>query len=656
MNYNVIFIVIVLVLVSCMIFYSLWLLLSDCIRKDDNYTYTMSGGYDNKFNNLKVPKRFPQVGVMTNRVLKTHQLKDFVILDKTDGLHVNLAFIGGWMCSIKNGRLSMISEYKDTKFKYTILDGEYYEDNNTYYIFDACRINDIDISKNGFIERMRKACEFLHEYKDVLTNVVAKDFNKVDSLERVIKYVNTVEVNKEGIRIDGVIFQLTKTPYFSDEPTCFKLKRKVMNTVDFRLRLVNNEYYKLYLIGKTDDLVYNRKLLPKEDARENKHEDGDVFEILFSSPYQEGCDKFTPVAEWKDTKEYTKENIKEITTLMKDIYENKGKYDGKIVELSLSKKGWVPMRVRFDKSFPNGYKVGISNCGVMFSPLSTDTVYFQKAGAFDYTVVNPYHEINHIIRKYIIEKSINPLNKLLSVVDLAGGRGGDEENLYRSGAVNIFAVDNDREALVQYVNRTSDVSRPRYKFSFLSEQSKSPDNLPNDITINAIQGCLGTDNKSILKDINSRYERPINGFDVVLMNYAIHYICYDDKCLVALSDLVNDLLKSNGLFIFSRFDGEKILHDMNNGKLKLNTFTLELIDKADGGDGTWCNMALPTIDATGYRPEPLVLDKYIDLLDLETIDEYYPAVDLENEIVKIKHHEKVYDYLRYIKVTVMRKK
>ena len=340
---------------------------------------------------------------------------------------------------------------------------------------------------------------------------------------------------------------------------------------------------------------------------------------------------------------------------MVDILKDKHKYNGKIVELSLSKNGWVPMRVREDKTFPNSYRVGISNCGVMFSPLSTDTVYFQRATAFDDTVVNPYHEINHVIRKYIIEKTINPLQKLFSMIDLAGGRGGDEENLYRSGAVNIFAVDNDREALVQYVSRTPMISKPRNEFSYLLNDSRTPNGLPKAITINAVHGCLGKDNSSIVADIKSRYEYTKNGgkIDIILMNYAIHYICYADECLHALNNMINELLNENGLFIFSRFDGEKILNDMTNGKLKLNTFTLELIDSKQGG--VWCKMALPTIDASGYRPEPLVLDRYIDLLDLETIDEYYPAVDLEDVIQRIDHYETVYDYLKYIKVTVMRK-
>ena len=93
---------------------------------------------------------------------------------------------------------------------------------------------------------------------------------------------------------------------------------------------------------------------------------------------------------------------------------------------------------------------------------------------------------------------------------------------------------------------------------------------------------------------------------------------------------------------------------MVNGELKLKTFTLKLLDKKDGG--VWCNMALPTIDKTGYRPEPLVLDKFINLLDLKIVNEFYPAIDLQKYIQRIEHNETVLDYLKYIKVTVMCKK
>ena len=125
---------------------------------------------------------------------------------------------------------------------------------------------------------------------------------------------------------------------------------------------------------------------------------------------------------------------------------------------------------------------------------------------------------------------------------------------------------------------------------------------------------------------------------------------------MALKRLVKELLKPGGLFVFSCFDGDSILDDMNGegGKeLKLNSFNIKLIDppmKSDD-DAVWAKMALPTIDASGYRAEPLVKAEYLDLLEMNAIEHYYPLE--ECDVSHVENHEKVDDYLSYIHVYVM---
>lgn len=638
----------IIIIVIIIILFIMSILLCFCIKKfiNNDNDYNIIGG-----NNLKIPTKFPQVGVLTNNILREHDLNDFVVLDKTDGLHINMAFLGNCIYSIVKGKLKKIQKVS-YNFPLTILDTEYYKQNGMYYVFDACYINNVDISNLFFEERMNRAKEFIQSHNK-LKNIIIKNYYKIVSLEKIINQVNTNETNAEGIRVDGVIFQLKYEPYFKSAPTCFKLKRKVMNTIDFRLKLDGN-CFKLYLSGKEDDLKYNLRQLPIDDNKGIKNNET-YFDILFASPYMERCDIFIPRNDWDQTG-YGIDNINEITKLMNDIIDNKTEFDNKIIEMSLANDGWVPMRIREDKQFPNGYNVGISNCSVMFSPVSIADIYFEKETAFGEDVTKPYHKINRIIRKYIIEKTINPINKKLSVLDLAGGRGGDEEILYHAGARNIFAVDNDTEALVQYVMRTPNMIKNKDKYTFLLPNTKEPTIEDDAVRLNIIHGCLGKNNDSIIDEITGRYEYPDNKFDVILMNYAIHYLCYSDNCITALNNTINELLSDTGVFIFSRFDGEKIHNDMTNGKLKLTTFELSLIEDKCNDTVKWCNMALPTIDKTGYREEPLVLDRFIKLFDLKIVDEYYPAIDLQNNITKIENYNTVYDYLKYIKITVMRKK
>ena len=237
-----------------------------------------------------------------------------------------------------------------------------------------------------------------------------------------------------------------------------------------------------------------------------------------------------------------------------------------------------------------------------------------------------YHRsiINKILRSYIIEHSINRLNRQkLSVIDLAGGRGADELALFHAGCSNIFAVDADRDALVQYANRTPTLKLGKWNPILHTSRDLAD---KSSVLLNVVHAYLSDNNDECIREIKSRYEYPKGGFDVILMNYAIHYLCYKHDCIKALSELVNELLKPGGLFIFTCFDGDMILNDTNNGYLKLNSFEINVIDSESGSDedAVRARMPLPTIDSSGYRAEPLVLKSWLNDLKLQTVDHYYP--------------------------------
>ena len=664
-----------------------------------NSGLSLRGG---KVPNVTLPKAFPQVGVVTNSLLKTTPLDKFVWLEKTDGIHHNILIYENVMYDIVRQKhtgsttsttstsdvitlpnssfvlhklTDLPSSTSTSTSTQTILDTEFY--NNNYYIFDAPMINGKDISTLSFIDRMSQASEFISTNK--IPNMIMKTFEPVTDIQQLIKYINENEVSPtSGNNIDGVVLQRIDLPYYHSGFTCFKLKRTVMNTIDFKLFYEKpEEVFYLYLYGGYNDIIRNRKKLPRINKYSKQHTGVDLnarnklpdkLYVLFCSPYKEGLHKFKPRSSW-NTNGYFESNIKEVNDLMKEILDDPESFNGSIIEMSLAEDGWVPMRKRNDKPFSNSYAVGLSNSSVVFNPVgSSPTSYFSRKLAFGEDITIPYHDINHMLRKYIIEHSINPLNKTLNVLDLAGGRGGDEVNLYNSGAVNIFAADADKDALVQYVERTQ--ITPLRKYEFLLPESKAIKGLPRSIYINAIHAYLNEDNSSIVQDIKSRFEYPNEGFDVILMNYAIHYLCYKKQCVVALKELVKNLLKPGGLFIFSCFDGDKIMNDMKvndgsgdgsgntevdgNNELKLKTFTIKLIEPEmeSDEDAKWARMPLPTIDETGYRAEPLVQQKYLDLLDMNVVEHYYPVEKCD--LSKINNHELVDDYLKYIQVYVMR--
>ena len=631
-----------------------------CTFKTSFKNIGMSGGNDVILNNI--PSSFPQVSVLTNNIIQTIPRSSFVWLEKTDGLRNVIIIENNKVYSIIKDKPIFLFNMEGEKFmQRSILDTEFYQ--GKYYIFDAAMINGEDISDKFFIDRMDNV-------EDLLLNsnanmFILKEYYNVESWDKLLSFIENYTSPLTGNIIDGIVCQRIDMPYFvtPKDPACFKLKRKVMNTIDFYLRYQKDDaIFYLYLYGSYSDYIFNLKRLPRINRYMMAHTGIDVSQklpksmyTLFASPYEEGLHKFIPRTDW-NTDGYFPENINEINELMNDIMNNPLSFDKKIVEMSLANDGWVPMRIRTDKEFSNGYYVGLMNCGTIFSPVTGKEGYFTKKFAFDENVLNPYHEINKIMRKYIIEYSINSLGKnRLNVLDLAGGRGGDELSLFHAGATNIFAVDADRDALVQYVNRTS--RTPKMKWDKLLQSTR--DLAGKSIFINAVYTMLGKNNDKCINDIKHRFEYPRDGFDVILMNYAIHYICYSHECIKALNKMIQELLKPGGLFIFSCFDGDMIMNDikLNNGELKLKTFDIKLIDpqmKSDA-DSQWANMPLPTIDASGYRPEPLVQKKWLEDIKLKTLDHYYPLEKCDSYISGIENKELVSDYLKYIQVFVMSK-
>ena len=549
---------------------------------------------------------------------------------------------------------------------YTMLDTEFY--NGKYLIFDCPLFNGEDISASPYSLRMERCKSITHSHPDVFT---LKQFHEVTNLNDLIAFVNDNYTSPEtGNVIDGVILQHKTLPYSNVKPIAYKLKRTVMNTIDFRIIYVpGKSVFYLYLRGTKYDLTRNRKKIPKINNYSQKHvgvntrnlPETDIY-ILFASSFYEGLHTFRPRLMW-DTSAYFPQETKQIKQLMKSILANPMQYSNKIVELSLNVDGWLPIKVREDKVHSNGYYIGLSNVSIIFNPLVPDRKrYFERSLQTDDRIANAYHAVNRLLRRYITERSIAPIREVISVLDLAGGRGADAVNLYNAGAGNIFVLDSDRDALVQYHDRIIKTSHTRYE-PLLSSFRPIP-NMPRTILLNCIYGVLGIDNDALTAEIKARFEYPSNGFNVVLMNYAFHYLCYNMKCIDALHSLLSAVLGPKGMFIFTCFDGDAIWNDAVNSTLKLRSFTISLLTKDEITDETFkthldehtviARMPLPTIDSTGYREEPLVFKAHIDRLNMRLVEKYNLLEECDVPQIKdIEHLDLVSDLLKYVRVYVM---
>jgi SAM-dependent methyltransferase len=593
----------------------------------------MNGGGDidtnqQQLESVLLSKNYPKVDVLTNEIIQTTPKEKFVWLEKTDGIRQILVIKNG---SIKTHDID-VSIGTINMEKLTILDTELY--NNKWYIFDSCCYNGEDISALGYIERMQKI-----NIDD--PRFVKKSYYKINDWSDVISFIENYKSPITGIIIDGVVCQRVDLGYFTT--SSFKLKPSSLNTIDFKLKYVDSntdsqKCFYLYLIGTKYDLINSMKRYSQINPKSVQHAgynfvaktklDQSIL-ILFSSPYIENMYYFKPRTVWRHG-EFQKERIQVVNSLMYDILRNPTTYNDKILEMSYAPDGWVPLKIREDKQFPNGYKIGISVSSLIFNPVVAGNTYFNP-------IISPtplqlsYHEISHEIRDVIFGN----IPAIKTVLDLAGGRGADLQRFDDIMLKNIFALDSDKNALVRYCQKVQ--------------------KLAHGIKFNAICGELSDNNSNILKETQSRFEYPKGGFDCVLMNYAIHYLCNKRANILELSKFVKTVLNENGIFIFSRFDGDRILADMKNNELKLTSFEIKTTaPKAPSdSDAVWASMPLPTIDSSGYRDEPLALQSILNSLEgLHVVKEFYPIDYLQtgNESLNL-----FYDYIKYIKVTIMNK-
>lgn len=614
---------------------------------DFNQVLEFITGFDTKsFEKLKSKidiTQTPQVGILTNEVIKKVPMESFVWLDKTDGIRNLIACIDKkFFIYTAVGGLEHI---KDVEFDDVfIADSENF--NGKHLIFDVYYVNK-DVRDLEFIDRMKAGEEFLKTHP--IKGVEVKKFHEVKDWAKLIDYATT---RREGT--DGVVLQL-KEAYedpWSKGYYSYKLKPKELITTDFLVKKIpGTKIFQLYLTGKAFDIVANLKKAPRIDKFTQEffgYESHNLdfhqsYNVLFASPLFEGMQYYT-----------TTKGDMEIE-------------DGKIYEMSpvMGKKStpefirWKPIRCREDKLRPNGYRTGSSNVGILFSPpTAPGNDYFahvneQSVSCFSDELISAFHSINQKIRTYIFD--LLRANKLiqkadhLQAIDLAGGRGGDLPHLFALGVSNLFAIDADAESLVKYSTKIQTV-----KTRLVDHILTYDINTKGSILFNAICATLGTDNGGIMEELLKRVEFVHSSTDLIVMNYAIHYLCGENrsKNFKALADLCKKCLNKDGLIVISYYDGDMIIE--NGGKFE--SFDIKITHKKNY---TEAMMPLPTISQEGYRAEPLVLSEEFEEFTnmFEKVIEFNPlnAERLQNAVIQGEYLDgKLDDYLKCIKTVVLK--
>ena len=85
-------------------------------------------------------------------------------------------------------------------------------------------------------------------------------------------------------------------------------------------------------------------------------------------------------------------------------------------------------------------------------------------------------------------------------------------------------IDNDTTALKRYFDRSFNINNLEYEPLMLNRIYR-----PNWLNINFLKHKLDKNYEDIKRDLYSRYEFYKKKVNIVLMNYAIHYLCDEEE-------------------------------------------------------------------------------------------------------------------------------
>lgn len=155
--------------------------------------------------------------------------------------------------------------------------------------------------------------------------------------------------------------------------------------------------------------------------------------------------------------------------------------------------------------------------------------------------MNKFH---NFLKKMLYDKYIGKYKNNNTVLELAGGRGGDIYKLITNNVKYVTFIDNDKKALLEAKRR----------YTVLSTRTKVP-------KIKFFKGDLRNDLTNIIK---KEFYQSVN------MHFSIHYMMKNSDIIANLFKNINYGLKHNGIFIFTSMDGEKVLKLFEKYNIKKN--------------------------------------------------------------------------------------
>ncbi len=517
-------------------------------------------------------------------------ITNYYITDKIDGLRC-ICFIEEYEDGIINIKLVTNKLYNIKEFnkesstykkKCTILDCELLfiqeptedlisKDTIYLYIFDILTYENNRIGFSPFEERIKILNDGYDKIKNHIKSRVKEYIKLTDKYKEEIKEFYDRKNNDKNYSIDGLIF--VPNSNVTNTQSKFPINSNYNNMIGYKWKPAEHMTIDFYVCKLPKNLYTN---IPYNKF---KLKNNDVIYILFSgiSMFDYNKLNMTFMIDYKKIVPEKTQNGSLIPIQFSTsdhpynyifITDMEKSLDKKICEFGYNLKSpnetkWEFKKIRTDRDvelergeyYGNYYKISEMIWNNINNPLTLEMLikddnssYFLKDDNMFYKAQRSY---NSFVKSYILETIIDEKlidkNETNLVIDMAAGKGQDLARLSNLGFKTGIFLDNDKNALSELINRKHNL--------------KTKGNM--EIYTKNIN--LTSDYKDIIKELNI-FNLKKESVDIIICNFAIHYIISNENNLINIIKLLTYYLKPNGRFIFTCFDGNKVfnlLKDVN---------------------------------------------------------------------------------------------
>lgn len=480
-------------------------------------------------------------------------LRKHYLLDKADGVRTLLKIEGNTLY-VLDGKM-VAHKLAANHPGISVFDSEFVEETGKFHVFDVIAFNGKNVANMPTSNRIEfiPALVKMTEGRAVEKKMVLLTSNYREEISDMWRTATSSEKKYE---VDGLIFTPAGETYRAMKS--WKWKPLDYMSIDFLVKkpprglsglfpyIPKDGHVMLFLFSGIQKPVFDKlrlttisgynKLFPHQNMHKN-------FPIQFSpsdNPY--AYIYYHPVDSKFDEK-----------TILDNVCEFRRILSG-------TESKWDLMRIRDDRKteldkgnyFGNGFYVAEYTWQNYQNPLLFDDLiisssefmdrgYFQEEKSRIYKSATAF---NSFVKRILLSK-FKGSNWL---IDLAAGQGQDMFRVSDAKMNNALFIDSDPQALSELVSRKHDFQRG-IKRLHTRIFTKLAD--------------LTSDYRLIVESMNL-IGVPVGEVDVIMCNFAIHYLIGTTENISNLIGLIKTMLKPNGHFFFTAFDGKKIFELLGN--------------------------------------------------------------------------------------------